>query len=189
MLDYAYPHWKKIQVDRVKDTIDITWLLAAKTGSKRYTSRKYCVAYRKRTTNIDRRYPDMSQNVDRHGNTAWGVTGWITPSGAPYSTTRGGPTVGIETLALQGISGTIPTPALDMKATAIKEDASPAADNDANMDASTATPTIGKFAGFIKKNARKAADSDAKVEANGNIAVIKPAIKRLHRYLTRTAPR
>ena len=54
-------------------------------------------------TDVDRRYPDMSQNVDRHGNTAWGITGCITPKGVPYSTTRGGPIVGIEALALQGI--------------------------------------------------------------------------------------
>ena len=58
---------------------------------------------KKQTINVDSRYPDLSQNVDRHGNTAWGITGCITPSGSPYSTTRGGPIVGIEALALQGI--------------------------------------------------------------------------------------
>ena len=51
-----------------------------------------------------RRYPDLSQNVDRHGDTAqWGITGCITPSGIPYSTFRGGPLVGLEALAMQGL--------------------------------------------------------------------------------------
>ena len=51
-----------------------------------------------------RRYPDLSQNVDRHGDNAqWGITGCITPSGIPYSTFRGGPLVGLEALAMQGL--------------------------------------------------------------------------------------
>ena len=32
MLDYANLDWTKIQVDRIKDTIDMTWLLAARNG-------------------------------------------------------------------------------------------------------------------------------------------------------------
>ena len=32
MLDYANQDWTKIQVDRIKDTIDMTWLLAARNG-------------------------------------------------------------------------------------------------------------------------------------------------------------
>ena len=51
-----------------------------------------------------RTYPDLSQNIDRNPFTrGWGLTGCQTPSGMPYSTTRGGPIVGLEALALQGI--------------------------------------------------------------------------------------
>ena len=70
------------------------------------TRRKYtAVTDYKYTDRLDRRYPDISQNIDRTKvDGAWGVTGCITPSGMPFSTTRGGPIVGSEALALQGIS-------------------------------------------------------------------------------------
>ena len=51
-----------------------------------------------------RRYPDLSQNVDRHEDTGqWGIAGCITPSGIPYSSFRGGQLVGLEALAMQGL--------------------------------------------------------------------------------------
>lgn len=46
----------------------------------------------------------MSQNVDRnHDRAPQGITGCVTPAGLPYATYRGGPLVGLEALALQGI--------------------------------------------------------------------------------------
>lgn len=54
--------------------------------------------------NFASRYPDLSQNIDRsHPCGGWGTTGCITPSGMPFSSTRGGPVVGYESLSLQGI--------------------------------------------------------------------------------------
>ena len=51
-----------------------------------------------------RRVWELSQNVDRFTDTVpFGVTGCITPSGSPYLTTRGGPVVGLEAIALQGL--------------------------------------------------------------------------------------
>jgi len=89
MLDYANHEWTKGQVLRVKDNIDLTWLRAALKG--------YDPAYKPR-------YPDMSQDIDRHSSSgAWGITGCLTPGGLPYSTSRGGPIVGYESLSLQGI--------------------------------------------------------------------------------------
>ena len=53
---------------------------------------------------LGRRIWDLSQNVDRFTDTTpLGVTGCITPSGLPFLTTRGGPLVGLEALALQGL--------------------------------------------------------------------------------------
>ena len=51
-----------------------------------------------------RRIWDLSQNVDRFTDSApAGITTCITPKGAFYITTRGGPLLGIEALALQGL--------------------------------------------------------------------------------------
>ncbi|MCJ1434818.1 hypothetical protein MMC27_004188 [Xylographa pallens] len=90
MVDYGNGQWTKKQVDRIKDFFELYYLKAA--------SLDYDPGYKAR-------YPDVSQNIDRtrvHG--AWGVTGCITPTGMPVSTMRGGPIVGSEALALQGIS-------------------------------------------------------------------------------------
>lgn len=62
------------------------------------------ISQRRKFANSDSRYPDMSQNIDRHHTTgSWGLAGCVTPSGMIYSTTRGGPLVGHEALVLQGI--------------------------------------------------------------------------------------
>ena len=46
----------------------------------------------------------MSQNIDRDLDGApWGITGCITPTGQAFLTTRGGPIIGLEALALQGL--------------------------------------------------------------------------------------
>jgi len=57
-------------------------------------------------TDFSSLYVDLSQSVDRYKHrygVTLGVIGCLTPSGMPYSTTRGGPIVGCESLALQGI--------------------------------------------------------------------------------------
>lgn len=47
---------------------------------------------------------DVSQGVDRDSDTRdSGITGCLTPKGIPFLTTRGGPVLGIECLALQSI--------------------------------------------------------------------------------------
>ena len=71
------------------------------------------------------------------------------------------------------------TPAGDMMATVTKENAPKSAGKDADMGGSSATPTIGKNAVFMKKNSRKAADNDAEDEASGDVALVKPAAKRV----------
>ncbi len=47
---------------------------------------------------------ELSQNIDRFtDSTPPGITNCITPTGQPYITTRGGPLIGLEALALQGL--------------------------------------------------------------------------------------
>ena len=46
----------------------------------------------------------MSQNCDRFTDTTpAGITGCVTPTGQPFLTTRGGPIIGLESVALQGL--------------------------------------------------------------------------------------
>ena len=55
-------------------------------------------------TSCGRRVLELSQNVDRFTDTTpFGATSCITPTGIPYLTTRGGPVIGYESLALQGL--------------------------------------------------------------------------------------
>jgi SNF2-related domain len=47
---------------------------------------------------------ELSQNIDRFTDTTpFGITGCITPTGVPYVTVRGGPMIGLEALAMQGL--------------------------------------------------------------------------------------
>ena len=47
---------------------------------------------------------ELSQNIDRViDSTASGITGCLTPTGIPFVTCRGGPLIGLEALALQGL--------------------------------------------------------------------------------------
>jgi len=47
---------------------------------------------------------DLSQSIDRYTDTtAFGVANCITPKGMPFVTYRGGPVIGLEQLALQGL--------------------------------------------------------------------------------------
>ena len=89
MLDFGNRPWMSKQVDRVKDTVEVSWLRNARRG--------YDTGYKTRVL-------DLSQNVDRNTDTTpFGLTGCITPSGQPFLSTRGGPIVGLESLMLQGI--------------------------------------------------------------------------------------
>lgn len=87
--DYWWPDWWKNQVERIWDHVEMSYLRALTRG-------------------IDLEYKfriiDFSQNIDRSTDTGgFGLTGCITPTGIPYSTMRGGPLIGLEALALQGI--------------------------------------------------------------------------------------
>ena len=53
---------------------------------------------------VCRRVWELSQNCDRFTDTTpFGITGCMTPTGQPYHTTRGGPIIGLEAVALQGL--------------------------------------------------------------------------------------
>ena len=87
--DYAWNDWGKAQTDRVLDLMDIDYLRLARDG-------------------VDAMHKtlvwNLSQNVDRTtGSVAPGICPCLTPSMVPFVTNRGGPLVGIEALALQGI--------------------------------------------------------------------------------------
>ncbi|KAI9841565.1 MAG: hypothetical protein M1837_000611 [Sclerophora amabilis] len=89
MPDYAWADWAQGQVERIWDTIDIS--------NNRNARRGFDCQYKTR-------YWDLSQNIDRfQDTTAFGLAGCITPSGQPFITYRGGPMIGQESLALQGI--------------------------------------------------------------------------------------
>ncbi|KAI9808767.1 MAG: hypothetical protein M1825_003920 [Sarcosagium campestre] len=89
MPDYAWNDWGTAQVERIWDTLEISLLRNARRGfDSQFKTRVW----------------DLSQNIDRFQDTAgFGITGCITPSGQPYVTTRGGPLIGLEALAMQGL--------------------------------------------------------------------------------------
>ncbi|KAF9240628.1 hypothetical protein BU15DRAFT_73858 [Melanogaster broomeanus] len=89
MPDFAWQDWGVRQVERVWDLMDISLLRSAKNG-------------------IDPSYKtlvwNLSQNVDRStGSGKAGICPCLTPSMIPYITNRGGPMVGVEALAMQGL--------------------------------------------------------------------------------------
>ncbi|KZF20059.1 hypothetical protein L228DRAFT_233492 [Xylona heveae TC161] len=87
--DYMWADWGKAQVERIWDTLDIAFLRNAR--------RSYDSMYKTRVW-------ELSQNVDRFTDTTpFGITNCVTPTGAPFITTRGGPMVGLEVLAMQGL--------------------------------------------------------------------------------------
>lgn len=88
--DFGWQHWVRGQTLREQDVLDISAL--------RYVSKRD-LDMRVKSRNID-----ISQNVDRDTDTrAWGLVGCITPKGTLFDTRRGGPIVGLEVLALQGM--------------------------------------------------------------------------------------
>ncbi|KAJ7091441.1 hypothetical protein B0H15DRAFT_930158 [Mycena belliarum] len=87
--DYAWSDWAVSQVERVWDLMDILFLRSAKKGID--------PSYKTQVWNL-------SQNVDRtHGSSKVGICPCLTPSMIPYITNRGGPMVGLEALAMQGL--------------------------------------------------------------------------------------
>ncbi|KAJ7130633.1 hypothetical protein C8R44DRAFT_872419 [Mycena epipterygia] len=87
--DYSWSDWAVGQVERVWDLMDILYLRSAKKGID--------PSYKTQVWNL-------SQNVDRtHGSSKVGICPCLTPSMIPYITNRGGPMVGLEALAMQGL--------------------------------------------------------------------------------------
>ena len=87
--EFAWLDWYRAQVPRVLDLMDINYLRLVANG-------------------VDANYKtlvwNLSQNVDRSsGFVRPGLCPCLTPNMIPYLTTRGGPIVGPEVLALQGI--------------------------------------------------------------------------------------
>ncbi|KAH8923781.1 hypothetical protein BT69DRAFT_1281148 [Atractiella rhizophila] len=88
-MDFIWIDWASVQVERVLDLVDIFYLREAVHG--RDVGFKTVVA-------------NLSQNVDRNITSGiMGVCGCLTPTGVPFPTNRGGPLIGVEALALQGI--------------------------------------------------------------------------------------
>ncbi|CAD6580658.1 MAG: hypothetical protein ASARMPRED_000285 [Alectoria sarmentosa] len=86
---YLWTDWTFMQVERIWDTIEISYLRNAARGYDAF---------------FKTRFWELSQNIDRFTDeTPAGVIGCLTPSGQPFSTTRGGPVTGREAIALQGL--------------------------------------------------------------------------------------
>nr|GAT45746.1 predicted protein [Mycena chlorophos] len=87
--DYSWADWGVGQVERVWDLMDIQLLRSAKNGID--------PSYKTQVWNL-------SQNVDRTAASGKpGICPCLTPSMIPYITNRGGPMVGLEALAMQGL--------------------------------------------------------------------------------------
>ncbi|EFQ99013.1 DNA repair protein rad8 [Nannizzia gypsea CBS 118893] len=89
MPDFYWHGWSRTQTERVWDTLDVNFL--------RTIARGYDINFKSRVI-------DLSQGLDRElDQRASGVAGCLTPRGQHFITSRGGPLLGIEALALQGI--------------------------------------------------------------------------------------
>ncbi|KAK2750622.1 hypothetical protein FQN57_002693 [Myotisia sp. PD_48] len=89
MPDFYWHGWSRTQTERVWDTLDVNFL--------RGMIRGYDINFKSRII-------DLSQGLDRElDHRASGVAGCLTPRGQHFITSRGGPLLGIEALALQGI--------------------------------------------------------------------------------------
>ncbi|KAI9846132.1 MAG: hypothetical protein M1838_001391 [Thelocarpon superellum] len=89
MPDYAWGDWGVQQVERIWDTFEISFLRNVRRGfDSQYKTRVW----------------ELSQNIDRFTDTTpFGITACITPTGYPFVTNRGGPMIGLEALAMQGL--------------------------------------------------------------------------------------
>lgn len=89
MFDFAWQDWGHSQVDRVLDLMDINLLTQAKDGID---------------ANYKEQFWNLSQNVDRNTfGKANGICPCLTPHMIPFLTFRGGPMIGLESLAMQGL--------------------------------------------------------------------------------------
>ncbi|OAX82532.1 hypothetical protein ACJ72_03117 [Emergomyces africanus] len=89
MPDFYWHGWSSAQTERVWDTLDVNYL--------RSIIRGYDINFKSRII-------DLSQGLDRElDQRASGIAGCLTPRGQHFVTSRGGPLLGIEALALQGI--------------------------------------------------------------------------------------
>ncbi|ODH45084.1 hypothetical protein ACO22_00379 [Paracoccidioides brasiliensis] len=89
MPDFYWHGWSKAQTERVWDTLDVNFL--------RSIIRGFDISFKSRII-------DLSQGIDRElDQRASGIAGCLTPRGQHFVTSRGGPLLGIESLALQGI--------------------------------------------------------------------------------------
>ncbi|KAK4048042.1 hypothetical protein OIO90_005943 [Microbotryomycetes sp. JL221] len=89
MPDGAWNDWASVQTERVLDLMDISFLRLAIKGTD--------VTYKSAIWNL-------SQNVDRTtASVKLGICPCLTPNMIPYLASRGGPIVGLEALALQGL--------------------------------------------------------------------------------------
>ncbi|KAF3480333.1 uncharacterized protein GIQ15_05680 [Arthroderma uncinatum] len=89
MPDFYWHGWSRTQTERVWDTLDVNYL--------RTMARGYDIGFKSRVI-------DLSQGLDRElDQRASGIAGCLTPRGQHFITSRGGPLLGIEALALQGI--------------------------------------------------------------------------------------
>ncbi|KAJ6260535.1 DNA repair protein RAD5 [Drechslerella dactyloides] len=87
--DFTWQEWGGMQVDRVNDLLDISYLRNVKKGMD--------ISYKARLWNL-------SQNVDRDTEgKSGGISQCLTPTMIPYLTARGGPMIGVELLSLQGL--------------------------------------------------------------------------------------
>ena len=86
---YLWTDWVLSQVERIMDTIEISYLRNAAKGIDSF---------------YKSRFWELSQNVDRFlDTTPEGVIGCLTPKGLQFSTIRGRPITGLEAIALQGL--------------------------------------------------------------------------------------
>ncbi|KAL2374928.1 hypothetical protein RJ035_003387 [Blastomyces gilchristii] len=89
MPDFYWHAWSRAQTERVWDTLDVNYLRSIVRGFD---------------INFKSRIIDLSQGLDRElDQRASGISGCLTPRGQHFVTSRGGPLLGIEALALQGI--------------------------------------------------------------------------------------
>ncbi|GAA5877400.1 hypothetical protein JCM1840_006088 [Sporobolomyces johnsonii] len=146
MPDGAWQDWAETQTERVLDLMDISYLRQAKLGTD--------ITYKAAIWNL-------SQNVDRTtASKFYGITTCLTPAMIPYLTSRGGPVVGIEALALQGL------PIEELLLT--REDTDQLADLAGNAMSSTVVGTAIMqalcIAGHTLRAAREDDDADVKMD-------------------------
>lgn len=141
--DYWWPDWWPSQVERIWDHMEMCYLRALIRG--------YDIEYKFRII-------DFSQNIDRSLDTGGsGLTGCVTPTGIPYSTMRGGPLIGLEALAMQGLP--VDTLTLTRESQAKLQDLAGNAMSSTVVGAAILSALIARYHVFERGNGIKKADS------------------------------